>query len=542
MIHAPFRPIFLTAGLIIVSAIALASRLYSPLWSLAYLLILPVLVLGLRDILQKKQAIRHNYPLLGRLRYFFENIRPEIQQYFVEGDIDGRPFDREKRSNIYQRAKKQLNTRPFGTKLNVYNEGYEWINHSMTPTDMHEQDAPRIMVGEGRCDKPYSASLFNISAMSYGSLSTNAVLALNKGAKLGGFYHNSGEGGISPYHTRHGGDLVWQVGTGYFGCRTSDGNFNPELFAERSTQDTVKMIELKLSQGAKPGHGGILPKEKITPEIAEIRAVSGKEDVLSPPFHKAFNTPIELLELITEMRKLSGGKPVGFKLCVGNDYEFFAICKAMLETGLSPDFITIDGSEGGTGAAPFEFADSIGMPLTDGLVFVQNALTGLGLRDKVRVVAAGKITTGFQIIRSIALGADYCNSGRGMMFALGCIQALQCHANTCPTGVATQDPYLVQGLDPEHKAVRVYQYHQETIKHMMEIIGAAGLHHTSELTPWHIFRRIDQQNVRRLSEIYTYLQPNAILNGDPSVSDALKTAFDIADPHSFKPRKQFTNA
>lgn len=533
MIHAPFRYIFYGSALATIGVIELLARVAHPWFAYGYLLFFPAFILGLMDILQRKQAIRRNYPLLGRMRYLFEAIRPEINQYFIESDIDGRPFNREMRANIYQRAKRQLNTRPYGTKLDVYKDGYEWINHSMTPVDHHLSDLPRITIGGPDCKQPYSASLFNISAMSFGSLSKNAVLALNEGAKIGNFYHNTGEGGLSPYHLEPGGDVVWQIGTGYFGCRTHDGNFNPETFEQRANLPNVKMIELKLSQGAKPGHGGILPKQKITPEIAAIRDVPMDQDVLSPPYHKAFNTPKGMLAFIQQLRDLSNGKPVGIKLCLGNDYEFLAMCKAMLETGIKPDYIVVDGSEGGTGAAPLEFSDSIGMPLTDALVFVHNALVACGLRDDIKVCANGKVTTAFNIVRQIALGADFCGSARGMMFALGCIQALQCHSNKCPTGVATQDPYLVEGLVVEHKSKRVAQYHERTMEHVMEILGAAGLHDTDELNPNHIYRRLNQEKVRRLGEIYNYLSPNCLINGE--APETWQNAWNAASAESFQP-------
>ncbi|MBX2859809.1 MAG: FMN-binding glutamate synthase family protein, partial [Vampirovibrio sp.] len=380
------------------------------------------MVIGYANALQTKHAIRRNFPILGEGRYLMEAVRPEINQYFVESDIEGRPFHRVQRSNVYQRAKKALNTHPFGTKHDVYQEGYEWINHSLIPVEPPHED-PRVTIGGDHCTQPYSASIFNISAMSYGSLSKNAVLALNEGAQIGRFAHNTGEGGLSPHHLKPGGDIIWQIGTGYFGCRTPEGNFCPENFKKRATLNNVKMIELKLSQGAKPGHGGILPAEKVTEEVAEIRGVKLGKDVMSPPAHQAFNTPRGLLEFLAKLRELSGGKPVGFKLCVGSKQEFLSICKAMVETGLLPDFITVDGSEGGTGAAPLEFSDSVGMPLNDGLVFVHNALVGCDLRNKIRVIASGKVTTAFDLISKLAMGADMCNSARGMMFALGCIQA-----------------------------------------------------------------------------------------------------------------------
>jgi glutamate synthase domain-containing protein 2 len=531
--HLPVRKIFYAASIAGIVSTEATAHFYPPVrW--VYLALLPLILTGLDDILQTRQAIRRNFPLLGRLRYFLEAIRPELNQYFIESDLDGRPFDREKRSNIYQRAKRELNTRPFGTKRNLYEVGYEWINHSLAPQPMPEEEY-RVVIGGSDCLQPYKASVFNISAMSYGSLSKNAILALNKGAKMGGFAHNTGEGGLSPYHLEHGGDLIWQIGTGYFSCRTPDGRFSPEAFEQKALSESVKMIEVKLSQGAKPGHGGILPKEKITPEIAAIRLVGMDKDVVSPSAHSAFSTPIGLLEFLQQLRKLSGGKPIGFKLCLGNRHEFVAICMAMLQTQIYPDFITIDGGEGGTGAAPLEFSDSVGTPLEDGLVFVHNALVGFNIRSKIRLIVSGKITTGFSIITKLAMGADMCNSARGMMFALGCIQALQCHANTCPTGVATQNPNLVKGLVVEHKWRRVMNFHHATVHNFMEILCAAGLSEPSELRPWHIQRRISATRVAHLGQIYDYLQPGALLSGD--IPSDFREILETARPDTFAPQK-----
>ncbi len=438
------------------------------LW--AWVVLIPIVALGLYDICQVRHSILRNFPVLGHFRYLFEFIRPEIYQYFVENDTDGVPFDRDERSLVYQRAKAVRDTIPFGTKENVYKTGYEWINHSMAPVHNVPEDM-RVMIGGPDCSQPYSASLLNISAMSYGSLSKNAILALSQGAKLGGFAHNTGEGGISPYHLDGGGDLIWQIGTGYFGCRTDDGDFCDELFQERASHPQVKMIELKLSQGAKPGHGGILPAVKLTPEIARIRHVPMGKDVNSPPGHRVFSTPIGLLEFIVQLRELSGGKPVGFKFCVGKRREFLAVCKAMVETGITPDFIVVDGGEGGTGAAPLEFSNHIGAPLVEGLIFTHNALVGYDLRQRIRVIASGKVTSGFALLKRLALGADACSSARGMMLALGCIQALKCNSNHCPVGVATTDPELMVGLVPSHKSVRVANFHRETIE---SLCGYAG--------------------------------------------------------------------
>ncbi len=531
MFHAPIRRIFYSLSVASILAVELSTWLLKlPDIRYAYIAILPIIIAGLMDVFQTRHAILRNYPLIGRGRYWMEAVRPEINQYFVESNIDGRPFDRETRSNIYQRAKKSLNTHPFGTQRNVYQDGYEWINHSLQPCPTDE-GADRILVGEGQCSKPYFASIFNISAMSYGSLSKNAIEALSSGAKMGNFAHNTGEGSISPHHLKGGGDLIWQIGTGYFGCRNKDGTFNPDTFKKRASLDNVKMIEIKLSQGAKPGHGGILPKEKITPEIAEIRDVSMDEDVLSPPSHNAFSTPIELLNFADELRELSGGKPVGFKLCVGNPHEFLAICKAMVETGKHPDFITVDGSEGGTGAAPIEFSDSIGMPLNDALVFVHNALVGTDLRGKIKIICSGKVSTAFHLVSKIAMGADMCNTARGMMFALGCIQALQCHSNSCPTGVATQDPYLVKGLVVEHKSQRVANYHHATMEHFLEILGAAGISHPSRLRPSHLYRRVNTTEIRMLHEMYEYITPSCLINGN--IPYSFKEPWEAARADSF---------
>ena len=485
------------------------------LWALA--VIGPLILLGIYDSCQRSHAVIRNFPVVGRARYWMEAIRPEIQQYFVESDTSGRPFNRELRSVIYQRAKVATDTRPFGTIRDLHEVGSEWIAHSLTPKHPPEEE-PRILIGEGRCEQPYAASRLNVSAMSFGSLSKNAIHALNGGAKLGGFAHNTGEGGISPYHLEPGGDLIWQIGTGYFGCRTPDGGFHPDEFKRKARLESVKMIEIKLSQGAKPGHGGILPATKVTAEIAEIRGVPPGIDVLSPPYHRAFSNPKGLLDFVARLRELSGGKPVGFKLCVGRRSEFLSICKAMVETEILPDFITVDGAEGGTGAAPMEFSKSIGMPLTDGLLFVHNALLGCDLRSRIRVICSGKIVTGFNMVQRMAIGADMCNSARPMMFALGCIQALKCNTNHCPVGVATQDPDLVRGLDVADKKERVYNYHRHTIDSLLEILGAAGLSHPDELQPHHIQRRVSPTEVKDYARIYHQLEPGQLLSSPPPES------------------------
>lgn len=499
----------------------------------AFVILVPLIMLGVRDSVQTRRAVLRNFPVIGHFRYLFEKIRPEINQYFIESNTDGKPFSRNQRSVVYQRAKQELETVPFGTQRDVYEIGYEWLNHSIIAREAPEN--PRIRIGEGRCRNPYEASVFNISAMSFGSLSANAVRALNGGAKLGGFYHNTGEGGISGYHLEHGGDLVWQIGTGYFGCRKPDGTFCKEEFAKNAAHETVRMIEVKLSQGAKPGHGGILPAKKVTEEIARIRGVAIGEDVLSPPYHSKFDTPIGLLEFVEELREISG-KPVGFKLCIGHRAEFLGICKAMVASKIIPDFICVDGGEGGTGAAPVEFSNSVGTPLTDALVFVHNALEGFGLRQQTCVIASGKIITGFQIAQRIAAGADLCNSARGFMFALGCIQALRCNANDCPVGVATQKEGLTKGLVVTHKTERVANFHKATVHAFLETLGAAGLTHPNWLRPWHIHRRVSATSTKTYTEIYRYLKKGDLLGDD--VDQDWRRSLSLASADSFRPQAQ----
>ena len=479
------------------------------LWS--FVLVGPLIAIGLYDVTQRKHALLRIYPVIGHGRYVMEEVRPEIQQYFVESNIDGAPFSREFRSIVYQRGKGDLDTRAFGTQHDVNRVGYEWMNHSLAPASAAKTE-PRVSVGGDDCSRPYDASHLNISAMSFGSLSRTAILALNEGARIDGFAHNTGEGGISRYHLEPGGDLIWQIGTGYFGCRDGEGAFDPRQFEERSRLEAVKMIEIKLSQGAKPAHGGILPKEKVTAEIAEIRGVPLGRDVISPPAHAAFSTPIGLLEFVARLRELSGGKPVGFKLCIGFRSEFLSICKAMRQTHILPDFITVDGAEGGTGAAPMELANSVGMPMRDGLWFVHNALRGTGLRGPIRVIAAGKIVTAFHMFRTIALGADLCNSARPMMLALGCIQARRCNTNACPVGIATQDPSRYQAIDVSDKARRVAEYHRATIRAFLDLLAGAGLESPREIHPCHVLRRIDPFTIKHFDEIYPVLDEGALLD------------------------------
>jgi len=505
------RALFINLSILCLLVVGVSAYFWPPvLWGL--IIIVPLIWVGIVDLIQPGHTIRRNFPVLGRMRYWMEGLRPKIYQYFIESDTDGTPFNRLNRSVIYQRAKKVNDTTPFGTQLNVYEVGYEWLNHSITPLDSHKLDHdPRVIVGGPDCKQPYSASIYNISAMSYGSLSQNAIMALNSGAKLGGFAHNTGEGGLSPYHLKPGGDIIWQIGTGYFGCRNKDGTFNAELFAERAVLPNVKMIEIKLSQGAKPGHGGILPAKKVTEEIAKIRLVEMGKDVISPPFHTAFSTPTELLHFVKKLRDLSGGKPIGFKLCVGMKSQFLAICKAMVKTNIMPDFITVDGGEGGTGAAPLEFSNSVGMPLRDGLAFVHDALNGFALRRHIRIIASGKVATGFDIVKLLALGADMCNSARAMMLALGCIQALECNTNKCPTGVATQDNNLQRGLVVDDKKVRISNFHEETVKSAVELMGAAGISDTSKMHRSFIYRRVSAAEIKTYAETYPYILRGSLL-------------------------------
>jgi len=527
---------FLTFSSISIIAVLLLGYFVNPTWYWVFVLLGPIIALGIYDMSQKKRSVMRNYPIFGRGRYLLEDLRPKLYQYFIESDTNGTPLNRVDRSVAYQRAKTQLDTSPFGTQLDVYDEGYEWMNHSIGALDFSSLNHdPRITVGGPDCETPYDCSVFNIAAMSYGALSNNAVEALNGGAAIGNFAHNTGEGGISPYHDKHGGDLIYQVGTGYFGCRDDEGRFSPEAFKKVANKPNVKMIELKLSQGAKPGHGGILPAQKNTPEIAAIRGVEPGQSVNSPPFHTAFSTPLELLEFLGELRKLSGGKPVGFKICIGHKAEFLAICKAMIEKEITPDFISIDGAEGATGAAPVEFSDSVGMPFREGLALAHDALTGFNLREKIKIFASGKIITGFHMFRAMALGADACYSARGMMLALGCIQALSCNKNTCPTGVTTQDPELVAGLVPENKKVRVANFHRETVKGFVELLGASGLREPTEIGRHHILRRVSMNQVSKFSDFFPYLRHGCLLNKE-NVPEKWMDEWLAATANSFQPQ------
>ncbi|WCT10520.1 FMN-binding glutamate synthase family protein [Mucilaginibacter jinjuensis] len=505
------RKLFIVSSIIILLVLAGWTILWKPaVWS--FVIIGPIILIGVYDLLQQKHSIVRNFPVFGHFRFLAEELRPKVYQYFVESDTDGTPFNRQSRSVIYQRAKKVDDTSPFGTELDVYQNGYEWLNHSIAAIDHKElNSAPRVLIGGPQCTQPYSASVYNISAMSFGSLSENAILALNGGAKIGGFAHNTGEGGLSDHHLEPGGDIIWQIGTGYFSCRHKDGTFDYDAFAERAAKPQVKLIEIKLSQGAKPGHGGILPAAKVTSEIARIRLVEMGQDVVSPPGHTAFRTPIEMMHFIQKLRELSGGKPVGFKLCVGHKSEFLAICKAIVKTGIYPDHITVDGGEGGTGAAPLEFANSVGMPLREALAFVYDALTGFDLKKHIKVIASGKVATGFDLVKNFALGADMCNSARGMMFALGCIQALECNKNTCPTGVATQDKSLMKGLVVDDKKVRVANFQKETVASAVQMIGAGGLRTPCDLHRAYIYRRISPNQIQTYAELFPYIPIGSLL-------------------------------
>ena len=492
-------------------------------------------LLGLRDMVQRNHAILRNYPVIGHLRFLMESFRPEIRQYMIEGDQDELPFSRQDRALVYQRAKGAEDKRPFGTIENVYASGYSWLTHSATPVANSDSDF-RVSIGGPACLQPYSASLYNISAMSFGALSGNAILALGRGARKAGFAQDTGEGGISPYHRQGGGDLIFQIASGYFGCRNDDGSFSPQKFATLSADPQIKMIEIKLSQGAKPGHGGMLPAAKISAEIAQTRGIAMGIDCISPPGHRTFSTPVGLMEFIRQLRDLSGGKPVGFKLCIGHRREFLSMVKAMLKTGIRPDFIVIDGAEGGTGAAPVEFANRVGMPMIEGLTFVHNALRGAGIREEIRIGVAGKIISAYDIARALALGADWCNSGRGFMFAIGCIQAQACHTNKCPVGIATQDQLRQRALNVPDKSERVARFHRNTMHALGEIAGAAGLRDPSDFMPYHFMFRQNDGQFRDGNEVYPYLPDGFLLANEeiPALSDWY-ARWNRADVDSFDP-------
>ena len=537
ILFLPFTPRFMVYTISILATALLVALIWYERSLLPYLFVLlavfgALTVLGTVDLIQTRHAILRNYPISAHLRFILEAIRPEMRQYFFEDEKHGLPFSRDKRAIAYQRAKNVLDKRPFGTQYDVYADGYEWLRHSIAPRP-HAHEPFRVMVGSADCAKPYSASVFNISAMSFGALSPNAIRALNGGAKRGGFAHDTGEGGFSPYHREMGGDIIWEVGSGYFGCRNPDGTFCADKFAETAANDQIKMVELKLSQGAKPGHGGVLPAAKVSQEISLTRGVPMGKDCISPSHHSVFATPIELMEFIGEMRRLSGGKPAGFKLCVGHPWEFLGICKAMLATGIYPDFIVVDGKEGGTGAAPLEFVDHLGMPLKEGLDFVHNALVGINVRGRVRIGASGKIISAFDIARAMALGADWCNAARGFMFALGCIQSQSCHTDTCPTGVATQDRTRQRALVVPDKLQRVANFHASTMQSLVELTAAAGLNHPNEFRPHHLSRRVSPSGVKTYAQLYPQLEPGALLKGTQDVR--FREAWAMASATDFRP-------
>jgi len=526
-----FLPFLMAFLLSVAFALALLAYPYVAWLWIGFGIVGLLFLVGVYDLVQTRHSVLRNYPIAAHLRFILEAIRPEIRQYFFEDEKDGLPFSHDKRAVVYQRAKMVLDVRPFGTTYDVYREGFEWVNHSMVPAPMSKEPF-RITVGGPDCTKPYSASVFNISAMSFGALSANAIRALNEGARLGGFAHDTGEGGYSPYHRAGGGDIIWEIGSGYFGCRNPDGTFSTEKFAAASTNEQIKMIELKMSQGAKPGHGGVLPAPKVSEEISQTRGVPMGQDCISPSRHSAFSTPIEMMRFIAELRRLSGGKPTGFKLCVGHEWEFLAICKAMLETGLYPDFIVVDGKEGGTGAAPLEFIDHIGKPLREGLSFVHNALVGIGARDRIKLGASGKIVTGFDIARAMALGADWCNSARGFMFSVGCIQSQSCHTDRCPTGVATQDKHRQRALVVADKRERVANFHRATLHALAELTAAAGLAHPNEFHPLHIAHRLSPSEVATFADLYPALGEKELLTGARTAR--WKVPWEMANAQSFR--------
>lgn len=503
--------------------------LVSPWWWAAACPLLVLALVAVHDLVQRRHSILRNYPLLGHLRFALEALRPELQQYFIERNFDGRPFDRDTRSIVYERAKGTDAEEPFGTELDLYRTGSEFLTPSMAPRSVRSE-APRVRIGGPECTQPYDMALLNVSAMSFGSLSANAVLALNTGAQLGGFAHDTGEGGLSEYHLRPGGDLVWEIGTGYFGCRTDDGDFDERQFAEKAAHEQVKCVSLKISQGAKPGIGGVLPGAKVNAEIAAVRGVPRGETVISPPFHRVYSTPRELVRFLARMRELADGKPVGFKLCVGSRREFLAVCKAMLEEGSAPDFIIVDGAEGGTGAAPLEFADNVGLPLGEGLMAVHNALVGIGLRDRIRIGASGKVATGGDLVKRLLQGADYTNSARAMMFAVGCIQAQRCHTNACPVGVATQDERRARAVDVPDKSQRVRRYQQATVKSALQIMASMGVDDSRGLRPHMLLQRVNPHTVRSYAELHEWLTPGQLLASAPA---SWAADWEAADPDRF---------
>jgi glutamate synthase domain-containing protein 2 len=534
LLQAAKRSVVLLTALI-ASVVAVALVPFSYGWLALLAVALPVLVLCIWDLFQRKLTLPRNYPGAAHIRWLAYDLRPYLRQYIVEGDLEGTPFSFEARNLVHARARGTEDVNPFGSEREMDEDGYHWVSHSIAPASEPETD-PRIVVGNEQTARPYEASVLNVSAMSFGAISPNAIRALNLGARLGGFYHDTGEGGISSYHLEHGGDLVWEIGSGYFGCRDKAGRFDPELFRDQAQQDAVKMTEIKLSQGAKPGHGGVLPARKVTQEIAAVRHVPAWQDCVSPRAHSAFSTPVELLEFAARMRELSGGKPVGFKLCVGQPHEVMAIMKAMLKTGIYPDFIVVDGAEGGTGAAPLELSDWVGTPLIEGLVLVRNALVGSGLRRHVRLAASGKVYSGMGLARNLALGADWCNAARSFMFSIGCIQAKRCHTGTCPTGITTQDPWRQRGLVVDVQARRADRFHAKTLEALADIVASVGVTHPSDLKPHHITTRIDPAQAREMSDIHDFLDDGELTDAPDQTPYA--RWWRAADPDSFKPVHQ----
>lgn len=521
----------LFAFVIVLTALAVAAAFIGSAWAWSLIILAPLALVGIWNLLQDRHTLMRNYPILAYGRWASEALRPFLRQYIVEGNLSGRPFNRHQRSIVYERAKNTVDSQPFGSDLDFYGEEYELTTHSMAAKTL-DGTKFRTKIGNAQCKRPYDASLLNVSAMSFGSLSGKAIQALNKGAEMGGFYHDTGEGGLSEHHRAYNGDLVWELGTGYFGCRDKNGRFDPGLFRETAQSDQVKMIEIKLSQGAKPGHGGVLPGAKVTPEIARARQIPVGEECVSPGSHPEFDTPVGMMEFVARLRELSDGKPIGLKLCVGHPWELLAVCKASLETGIRPDFIVVDGAEGGTGAAPEEFSDNVGLPLRDGLIMVRNALVGTGLREDIAIGASGKVFSAFSMANNLALGADWCNSARAFMFSLGCVMTKRCHTDTCPTGVATQNPSRQRGLVIDDKAERVYHFQRNTLKRLGELVGAAGLDHPNELRPHHLYHRQGPNALTTMDRIHHFLEPNALIDEPESTPYAEWWA--TASPDTFK--------
>lgn len=509
-----------------------AIGIWHPAWLWLNVIFLPLVLLGIRDATQQQHSLMRNYPIAAHIRWIFEALRPYLRAYIVENDLEGRPFSMDQRQTIYERAKGDEDSHPFGTELDVYASEYQWMVHSIAPAQK-PVTPPRVLIGGPQCSQPYAASIFNISAMSFGSLSAKAIEALNLGAARGGFYHDTGEGSISPYHRKHGGDLVWELGSGYFGCRDRQGHFDPARFRDAAADPQVKMVEIKLSQGAKPGHGGVLPGPKVSQEIAETRGVPAGQDCISPAGHSAFRTPKELIAFAAGLRDLSGGKPVGIKLCVGHPHEVMAIMKAMIVTGVYLDFIVVDGAEGGTGAAPIELSDHAGMPLTEGLIFMRNALVGSGLKDVIRLGASGKIYSGEGIAGACAMGADWANAARPFMFALGCVQSMRCHLDTCPTGIATQDLGRQRGLVVEDKAQRVARFHHKTVDAAMGLASVVGVDSLADLRPHHLYHRVTPTEAQTIDRIYPFIGRGDLLEAPDATPYGRWWA--VADADSFRP-------